>query len=969
MLSTDGLVGRQRELEALSAELEAAGGGRAGGALVVGEAGIGKTALSRAFAHRARADGARVLWGSCHEGDWQPPYAPWAEALQAVAPFESAEQLEEQLGSDAAVLAALLPLRTDVVPPLLPPAEARLRLFAAVRTLLASLAGDRPCVVVLDDLHWADRDTLALLGSVSQAPLEGRLLIVATCRDLALERDGPLADALADLVRQGTWQWLRLSGLDESEVGTYLATGMDAELPSALVHTVSQATEGNPFYVREVVRHLVEEGKLVHRPDRWSTDFSLAELGIPEGVRLVVRRRVARLSEPTRTLLQAASVFTGNFDFASLQALTGLDERGLLDALDEALAGGLLRHTEVPEEPYTFSHAIVRHTLDDRFNPDRRARLHRRAAEALAAEPAPPGRAAAIAEHYHASRGLPGAERGVAHCLAAAGQASAEVAPRRVVRLLQMAADLAPAADSTTRADVLSRLALAHAEALMFDEAEVACRHAVEALEQSGAGPDRIAALLGGVAASLKHGAPRTAWEPLAAQALELLESRRDERWARVGVLIEPVEPVLAGPVYISRWSGYDPSMVAALSATGSEEDASLVLEPFGPRTLAETTAVIQRARTWRSPAARMRALDLAGRDMSLRHGRAQEAIDCYGQLLDLSRQVGSVPWQVEAHVQLALCCGLLGELARADAELARGRVLAGELWPSHRLHLMADVSAPAVVGYARGTADWPALAKQAVWFVSRPEAGRNAFGVIIAALAALSHAMAGDDAEARRLAAAVVEAVERMQPTDHAMGGSLWFATGAAWELEDGALGRRLRAIAERLEAQGAYPGPVPSFAPAQARLIALTEGGAAAAPAFARARVDLEARGYGAVRALVDHDEAVARLRSGQPDPELAAVAAHACAELGMSGWAQRAQALRARARGRPGGLTDREAEVLGLVAAGRTSREIASQLVVSEATVQRHVANIYRKIGARNRAQATAFAIQHEIAARVG
>src|SRR5690606_1074137 len=205
----------------------------------------------------------------------------------------------------------------------------------------------------------------------------------------------------------------------------YLIQAAGQTLPHALVQAVYAETNGNPFYTHEVWRHLTEEAKITHLTGRWSAESSIDDLGIPDGVRQVVGRRMTRLGEETNALLRVASGLSGEFGLEILQSLVDLPEDKLLDCLDEALQGGLLRVVHNTPPRYDFRHAIVRHTVYETLNPDRRRRLHRRIAEAL--ERAYAGHeqehAAELAAQYYASLGLFGAERGMPYALAAAKQA------------------------------------------------------------------------------------------------------------------------------------------------------------------------------------------------------------------------------------------------------------------------------------------------------------------------------------------------------------------------------------------------------------------------------------------------------------------------------------------------------------------------------------------------------------------
>jgi predicted ATPase len=311
------LIGRQREQELLARALDQARTGQGSMLLLVGEAGIGKTRLAEAFAAHARRSAATVLWGGCLEDDWRPAYAPWIEALEAYVRSCAPQSLDRMLGAHARPLAQILPtlrekLSADETPAPLAPAEERLRLFVAVAHLLLALTQTGPVVLVLDDVHWADQDSLGLLRHVVRLTTSAPLMVVGTYRDPDPDRAreshiSPLRDVLAVLSREVSYQRIPLRGLSESEVETYLAAAAGQKLPRAVVQAVYAETAGHPFYTREVFRHLVDEGKLLHRGGQWSTDFSLHELEIPDGVRQVIDRRVSRLSNATAETLRLAS--------------------------------------------------------------------------------------------------------------------------------------------------------------------------------------------------------------------------------------------------------------------------------------------------------------------------------------------------------------------------------------------------------------------------------------------------------------------------------------------------------------------------------------------------------------------------------------------------------------------------------------------------------------------------------------
>src|SRR5262245_48358249 len=372
--------------------------------------------------------------------------------------------MRSDLGLGAPSLARLVPAirrRLPEVPePLaLEPDEERLRLFDAVSQFLIAPAARAPLVVVLDDLHWADKGTLTLLRHIARFVAKHAILLVGMYRDVELDRQHPLADVLAVLRREVEYERLVLRGLGIDEVRTLVETIADHDVDPALTQAIGAETNGNPFFIREVLIHLVEGGMLRREGERWTTGGrAVADLGIPEGIRQVITQRLARLSEDANRLLSSASAFTNAFEFAVVTSVAGLSEAAALDGLDEALRAQLVRPADQPDT-YAFTHALIRHTLYGELNPSRQVRLHRAIAEAMealhgtrAAE-----RAAELAEQYHRSAALPGAERGVVHAIAAADRAEVEVAWDRVATFLRMALELMES-DDVRRPRVLARM-------------------------------------------------------------------------------------------------------------------------------------------------------------------------------------------------------------------------------------------------------------------------------------------------------------------------------------------------------------------------------------------------------------------------------------------------------------------------------------------------------------------------------
>ncbi len=982
-------VGRSEELAALLRQLEEAASGRGGLVMLAGEAGVGKTRLARELCEIARQRGAVVLWGACYEGDWQPPYGPWLEALGQCTLSLDSELLQNALGPGASPLAQLVPeIRRECLdrpaPAQLTSEEERFRLHDAVSQFLLAVAREKPVLLVLDDLHWADPDSLRLLRHVLQFLARARVLIVGIYRDLEIELAPRhlLGDTLALIKREADYRRLTLRGLAYEDVNAYLSLVLGGNFPKTFAEVIYRETNGNPFYMREIVAHLIEERNIRQSiaPDWGTPDFSV--LRMPPSIREVVNHRLAHLSSDTATVLRFASAFTRGFTLEVLQALTGMPEDNILASLDEALRAGFIRSTASTAATYDFEHAIVRHTIYGEWNPDRRVRLHRRVAHAL--ERVYAGRekehAAELAAQYHASVGLGGASKGIPYALVAAEQARAASAPAQAVAYLRMAREmvqdlLRDKPDESAlhaQVDVLRRLAIAEGEALLWEDAKRSAEETLSILEEAGEGSRERCEFLVTIASVLKDGgAPLRVWEPLVERGLAMCGQERDLLWAGLMLLRNRFEPLVYEPVHGGRWLGDDPQAAEILRREGDEDDYARTLGHMNWRTRQETEAMLALARTWRRPTAIMRVLDAAARDLMYRHGAYRQAAQLLEELLDLAQQHGSLPMQAEALAHLALFQAASGgaTLAQRTAQLLRETVTrmgsehrARFIWPGLECEL----------AYLLG-GDWPKLAQAVTDFMTKTEASHGPVGLVAAACAALSYARAGDNAAAHQSLDALTRLVDPLPPTTYGLDTVLADASIAVWELEAVEYVPTYRRLALGLYKIGAKGSPFSSTSLCAARMTALAHNLSEAQEHFSRAREEAESVGLRALRAIVDYDEAIALRRAGIRDSSRIAAllddAARAFRALDMLDWAQRADKEREKLGTVPSGsdrypdrLTAREVEVLLLVAAGKTNREIAEQLVLSLPTVQRHIANIYIKISARNRADATAYALRH-------
>ena len=381
------LVGRANELDAVLAAAKVAAGGVRRAVFFSGEPGIGKTRLAAEAARRVGRERALVLYGRCDEHALTA-YQPFVEMIeQYVSLCPPAVLAEELSGTDAGELARLVPAVANRVPKPATGASSavdRYRLFGAVGDLLASAAKHATLLLVLEDLHWADRSTLLMLRHLLRMPRQLPMLVVANYRSTEqLTPEHPLPELLADLARDRLIERIALDGLCPAEVTRLLGEVAGAPAQAWLARTVHRETAGNPLYVHEIARHLSETGAFVGQEgDEPPDGLSIEHFGVPEGVKDVIEGRLSRLTKATNEVLAVASVVGREFSMDLLERCCDVPEGALIDALEEALSAQVLTETP-PEGSFTFSHMLVRATLYEQLSSVRRLRLHRLAAKAL----------------------------------------------------------------------------------------------------------------------------------------------------------------------------------------------------------------------------------------------------------------------------------------------------------------------------------------------------------------------------------------------------------------------------------------------------------------------------------------------------------------------------------------------------------------------------------------------------------
>ncbi|MGA9721715.1 MAG: AAA family ATPase [Candidatus Binatus sp.] len=474
------MVGRERELTSLLSGLDDAAARRGRLVLISGEPGVGKTRMADEVAAAADVRRMAIMVGHCSEHDEAVAYLPFVEILENfVDRASNADTLRVALGEQASELARLIPKLKNILPELpppldLPPAQARRHLFNCFFDFVARIASQRPTLMILEDLHWADDSTLSLLDHLTQRLSDLPLMVIGTYRDAELNVTHELAKTLEDLLRGRLSTRVRLTGLPCEEVGAMLNVLSGKSAPAAVVAEIFAETEGNPFFVEELFRHLEEENRLYDSAGQFRSALEIGELDAPPSVKLVVARRLARLNDLTQKVLATAAVSGRFFSFEILQASNGADADSILEQVEEAEKAGLVFPVaESSKVRFMFSHELIRQAVLSSLSAVRRQRLHLEVAEAIERTCAAGSGStfagslddhiAELAHHYVQAADA----RMGAHYLRRAGeQALGRAAyPEAEARLTQGLALLGsvPADESRDREELASQLALGRA--------------------------------------------------------------------------------------------------------------------------------------------------------------------------------------------------------------------------------------------------------------------------------------------------------------------------------------------------------------------------------------------------------------------------------------------------------------------------------------------------------------------------
>jgi class 3 adenylate cyclase len=446
------LVGRQEELSDLEDALLSANRGDGRFVLLAGEAGIGKTRLASELTRRARKLGCSALWGSCSEVELSLPYLPFVEAIGNHLGEHDLARVRADLGPMTGELAQLFPQLGNGAPsgPGSDPAQAKLRMFESVVTLLEQWARERGLLLVLDDVHWADSSTRHLLDYVARRLVNSRVMLLATYRSDELDRLHPLTRSVQVWQRTGLAQTISVDEITPEEVAEMIAAILDAEEVSAeLAELVHARSEGNPFVLEELLREALDRQEIVRTDSGWERR-PLDTLRMPETVREALLLRVGRLDTEHVEVLRAAAVLGRSFDYGLLVNVAEADEATVFAALETAVAQQLLEEDTEAAERYSWRHALTQEAVAGDTVLPKRQRIHSRAADALQATG---GSSMAVASHL---LGAGRADEAADACFQAAEDAERSVAFKEATELLERV--LPHVSDPRERALLLFRI-------------------------------------------------------------------------------------------------------------------------------------------------------------------------------------------------------------------------------------------------------------------------------------------------------------------------------------------------------------------------------------------------------------------------------------------------------------------------------------------------------------------------------
>jgi len=974
-------VGRPRELAALRSLVPRADNEGRRIALIGGEPGSGKSRLVREFAGEAADAGTRVLYGAC-DADVRTPYRPVVEALDQVVRMADPDELRDDLGAGGGELTRLLPDLPDLVGALPEPVMAdqdteRHRLNQAVADLLVAASRRRPLLLVLEDCHWADTPTLLLLRHLARGAADARMLLVATFRDTEADVPAELSDTLVELRRSEGVVRLHLSGLTAEEVAEFVlrTSGATAfpDLPE-LAAAISDLTQGNAFLMTELWRAMIETGTIEVAGGIGRLTRPLAELATPDTVRELVSGRLARLDEPTRELLELAAVTGPEFELRVLRDAAGADAATLASALEQAARNGIIDEVPARTLRYRFTHELVRRALYDRLSALRRAELHLQVAEALegtGASTTPRG-LADLAHHFAEAAPVDGPERAVEYNLRAAAAATDALAFDEAVTPLRTALELGVPTEAARAGVELELGAALYRAGRSIESLEVYRQVAVTGRDMHDA-------------------------ELLARAAIGI----ENACW-RVGSqepgTIEVLEEALAA---------LDPtdSTMRVLVLSGLSRALALVSDVHRSVQLRDQAIEMARRIDYRAglPVVLMRAYWARGTD------DLESVLPLVTEARDVAAEIGDIELQAEAAEWRLAALIALGELSTAAAELADVLAMARRMHQPFPIHVAEHYGSLLALCHGDLAESEAAAERSREW--SKLLRGRDASGVYgvqmfsvrreqgrLAELAPVVRVLAGRDRRGGAWRPGLAALMAELGMYDEARSvlaqvnrdglalyrqglwaASLSYVADACAAVSDAGLSEQVYEQLQWLAGGNVMVGHGVAFYGSADRylgMLASTVGEHSLARRHLRDAVRAN-RTMGAstwlAHSLYEYARALAAAGDGDdPDAGLALAEAAALADrIGMRTLraAIRALGIQSLPAGDalPDGLSGREAEILRLVAAGRSNRDIGRELHISEHTAANHVRSILRKTGCANRTEAASYAHTRGLAGR--
>jgi predicted ATPase/DNA-binding NarL/FixJ family response regulator len=939
--------------------------------LLSGEPGIGKTQLLRELAQRAAADGIPVLYGGASEAEGMPPYLPLLEALGQHIRATSPDILHAQVAGAATTLAALLPELVERLGALpdgypLPPEQARLRLYEAIGGFLTAIATPRSLVLQLDDLQWADAATLDLLCHIARHQPVARLLVVGAYREGEVAEHVGFQRAVAELNRLRLLSTISIGPLAEADLSVFAAEYLGGTITPLIGQVLFKQSEGNPFFAEELLRGWLEAGALT-RPE-WSWSLVLPSIeGLPSSIVGAVRQRLARLPPEVVDLLRIAAIIGRSFEAALLaevadQGLELVEERLAVASCARLLQGD-------PSGIFTFGHDTIRESLSSDMTAARRRRLHAAIGQALELRASATGAQPLAELAFHFTQGGDRA-RGAVYAQQAAELALRSYAPDEALAHYRAALDLIEVGDQR-RGRLLFGLGEAATLTGAEHEAAAAFTSARDWFAQAG---DMLAA--GQAAQRLGLACWRQELVAEARAAFETALALLDERLCAETVqtlvdlgsllavsLHQHAEGIAYGrrALELAQRLADDRLLAAASRTVGN----LLVLTNDLPAGIALLERALELAAAADDPVeAAECCAALAMAYMS--SGQLRRSAERTRQRMQFALRCHDLFQMRHIYSFLAALHGIQGRLAEAEQLIGQAQPIVERLAspePAAYLGFIRGMKAYAQGDYAaaeailqQAIATFRAIGPHTlVWYLGslglalfaqekRPEAlacmaelemlvarlspGTLPTALPLACLAAMALAL-GDQVR-------IVQLQSRLVPF--------------SGQFHDALIDRLLGQIATR---QGDWAGAERLLA-AAVRMAEQEDIRFEIAPALeAQADLELARGGRGsAARASRLIEQALASAqRLGNP---------HEARRL-----RERLDTLGGRSSQRPpplpAGLSEREAEVLRLVARGMSNREIAQALILSEKTVANHLTNIFTKTGAGNRTAATAFAIR--------